>query len=136
MSSVFQMHRFLQAVLGKHSNLKDVLSLFLRDDILGWSARRSGRPTSASNVLPNEQLAELVHVNVNRALERLASVRAHAAELHDKFSTPLAAIILAVGSEVRVHGFITWLAGIYTCFACLYPNAMDRLRRLQQWKEI
>ena len=36
-----------QAVLQKHSNAAHVLSLFFRDDIVAWAARRSGKQGGA-----------------------------------------------------------------------------------------
>ena len=64
----------MQALLGRNSNLRDVLSLFLRDDILAWTARRSGRPGGGGNGLGSGVLAEMVGVNVERAAERLRQI--------------------------------------------------------------
>lgn len=61
----------LQALLGRHSNLGDVLAMFLRDDILAWMARRSGRPSSAGVALGGSLLAEMVRLNSERGLDRL-----------------------------------------------------------------
>lgn len=51
-----------------------MLALFLRDDILAWMARRSGRPSSAGVPLNSGVLAEMVRVNVDRAIERMSHI--------------------------------------------------------------
>ena len=65
----------LQAAVAKHTNIKDVLALFFRDDIIAWSARRSGRHASAGAGIKPAQLRSLVHLNVERTFGRLKEVR-------------------------------------------------------------
>ena len=64
----------LQAATAKHTNIKDVLALFFRDDIIAWSARRSGRHASAGAGLRPSQLKQLVQANVEKTFERLKEV--------------------------------------------------------------
>lgn len=66
----------MQAATAKHTNIRDVLTLFFRDDIIAWSARRSGRHASAGAGLKPAHLKQLVQLNVDKTWERLVEVRA------------------------------------------------------------
>lgn len=67
-------HCVAQAAVKKHTNIQDVLALFFRDDIIAWSARRSGRHASAGAGIKQAQLRHLVQLNVERTFERLKEV--------------------------------------------------------------
>ena len=64
----------LHAATDKHTNIRDVLSLFFREDIIAWSARRSGRHASAGAGLKPAHLKQLVQLNVEKTFERLKEV--------------------------------------------------------------
>lgn len=60
--------------MGQHSNLRDVLVLFFRDDITAWYARRSGRGMPGSAALQPAQLGKLAAANAGKTLERIMQV--------------------------------------------------------------
>lgn len=64
----------LQGILGRNNNLADLLGLHFRDDIPTFMTRRSGRSCIAGLPITPGQLQEMVHLNVERALERMREV--------------------------------------------------------------
>ena len=89
----------MQAVVTKHTNIRDVLALFFRDDIIAWSARRSGRHASAGAGIKPAQLRSLVQMNVERTFERLREVSLHA-------SAYMAALAAYTATLAKVSGHL------------------------------
>lgn len=61
------------AFIAKNSNAQHVLSMFFRDDIVAWAARRSGKIGFVAG-MRNDTLKALVLVNVRKTLERARTV--------------------------------------------------------------
>eukprot|EP00798_Chlamydomonas_sp_ICE-L_P011531 gene11531-34243_t len=58
------------AILQKDGNAQHVLSMFFRDDIMAWAARRMGK-SGSSTAMKNETLKTLVGSNVKKTVDRV-----------------------------------------------------------------